>query len=334
MPFPASMRYVHAAGAGGAELLSLREMPLPQPKPGEVLVRVLAAGINRPDIAQRKGTYPPPADASPVMGLEIAGEIVAAGTLANRWKPGDYVCALANGGGYAEYCTVPEGQCLPWPKGFNAEQAAALPENYFTVWANLFQLGHLIKGESVLIHGGSSGIGLTAIQLAHATGATVYTTAGNQEKCAACIRAGADAAIEYHHEDFESRIRELKQGRGVDVILDMVGASYFNRNLNSLAVKGRLVIIAVMGGAKASDVNLAQIMSRRITVTGSTMRPRSAEEKAMIADELLQHVWPWLENGTIAPVIDSVFALKDVADAHRRMESSQHIGKIILKISD
>ncbi len=328
MTVPTEMRHI-AHTAGGPEVLHIATGPVPQPGPGELLLRVEAAGVNRPDVQQRKGSYPPPPGASPLLGLEVAGEVVASNG-ATRFPIGDRVCGLANGGGYAEYCTVPETQCLPWPAGYDAIRAAALPETYFTVWANLFDIGRLQPGQSALVHGGTSGIGVTAIQLAHEFGSRVYATAGSQEKCDACLRFGVDAAINYKE---ATAIKEFTAGRGVDVILDMVGAPYAARNLRSLALDGRLVLIAFLGGAKAEELDLTTIMVRRLTVTGSTMRPRTAAQKAAIAEALRAKVWPVLEAGRCGPVIHEVFPLDQAADAHRLMESSAHIGKIILKVA-
>lgn len=333
MALPHEMNFVDLPAFGGAEVMMLAKGPVPTPRAGELLVRVEAAGINRPDVAQRQGTYPPPKDASPVLGLEVAGEIVALGEGVTGFSVGQKVCALANGGGYAEFCAVPAGQALPFPKGYDAEWAAALPETFFTVWANLFQMAGLGEGESVLIHGGTSGIGTTAIQLAKAFGARVYATAGSAEKCDACLKLGADMAINYKTDDFVAIIKEDTGGKGVNVVLDMIGAAYFERNLASLAKDGCLSIIAFLGGAVADKVNLTPIMVKRLTVTGSTMRPRTAAEKQVIRDELLQQVWPLLEEGTIAPVIHKVIPFEDVTEGHRLMESSQHIGKIVLKLN-
>lgn len=305
---------------------------VPTPKPGEVLVQVEVAGVNRPDVQQRRGLYPPPPDASPVLGLEVAGRIVSLGEGVDDWKIGDAVCALANGGGYAEYCTVPASQCLPYPAGYDATRAAALPENYFTVWVNVFGHGKLKAGESILIHGGTSGIGVTAIKLAKAFGATVYATAGSEEKCEACRRFGADAAINYRAAAFDAEIERLTEGRGVDVILDMVGGDYTARNLKSLAPGGRLIIIGFMGGRVADGVDLVRIAARRLVITGSTLRPRSREEKAQIAHDLRKHVWPRLDASECGPEIYRIFALDEVAEAHRLMEESQHIGKIMLRV--
>lgn len=333
MTLPTTMRYVDLPSFGEPEVMAFATGPLPTPKAGELLVKVQAAGINRPDVAQRQGSYPPPKDASPVLGLEISGEIVALGDGVSEFSVGDHVCALANGGGYAEYCVVPAGQALPFPKGYDAVKAAALPETFFTVWANLFQMAGLTEGESVLIHGGTSGIGTTAIQLATAFGAEVYATAGSAEKCRACEKLGVKRAINYREEDFLEVIKAQTDGKGVDVILDMIGASYFAKNLSALAKDGCLSMIAFLGGNVAENVDLRPIMVKRLTVTGSTMRPRTADEKRAIRDELVAEVWPLLEAGKIAPVIHDVIAFDDVAKGHRLMESSSHIGKIVMKVS-
>jgi NADPH2:quinone reductase len=331
MNLPTEMRYVALPSFGPPEVMTIAKGPLPVLKAGEILVRVEAIGVNRPDIAQRQGIYPPPKDASPILGLEIAGEVVDVGHGASEFAIGNKVCGLTNGGAYAEYCVLPVGQALRFPNGYDAIKAAALPENYFTVWANLFQMAGLTEGESVLIHGGSSGIGTTAIQLAHAFGAKVFTTAGTKEKCEACERIGARRAINYREEDFAEVIK-AETAHGVDAILDMVGADYLERNLASLAKDGCLSIIAFLSGSMAEKVNLAPIMVKRLTITGSTMRPRTAEEKRAIRDELLAEVWPLLDAGTIAPLIDRTFPFKQVADAHRLMEESSHIGKIMLTV--
>jgi len=331
MDLPKEMRHI-AHTAGGPEVLHVAAGPVPQPRAGEVLIRVEAAGVNRPDVQQRKGSYPPPPDASPLLGLEVAGEVVAVNG-ATRFQVGDKVCALANGGGYAEYCTAPETQCLPWPAGYDAIRAAALPETYFTVWANLFQIGGLQPGQSALVHGGTSGIGVTAIQLAHEFGSRIYVTAGSKEKCDACLQLGADAAINYKDSEFAQVIKELTAGKGVNVVLDMVGAPYFTSNLRCLGMDGRLVMIGFLSGSKVQDADLTAIMVRRLVVTGSTMRPRTAAQKAAIADELRQRVWPVLEAGRCGPVIYKVFPLDQAAEAHRLMESSAHIGKIMLQVA-
>ena len=332
MPIPETMTYVHAEGAGGPEVLRLAPGPAPAPKPDEVLIRVQAAGVNRPDVSQRQGSYPPPPGASPILGLEVAGEVVAAGEQVTQWKVGDRVCALTNGGGYAEYCVAPAPQCLPWPNGYDAVRAAALPETFFTVWANLFQMGRLARGETALVHGGSGGIGVTAIQLAHEFGARVFVTAGSAEKCAACLKLGADAAINYREQDFTAEVKTLTEGRGVNVILDMVGAPYMTRNIRCLAMDGRLVMIAFLQGSKVQELDFVQVMVRRLTITGSTMRPRSTAQKGAIARELREKVWPALDAGRCAPVIHATFPLGQAAEAHRLMESSQHIGKIMLTV--
>ena len=333
MSLPKDMRYIDLPQFGAPEVMVVARGPLPQPREGELLVRVEAAGVNRPDVAQRQGSYPPPKDASPVLGLEIAGEVVGLGAGVTGFAVGDKVCGLTNGGAYADYCVLPAGQALRFPKGYDAVRAAALPETFFTVWANLFQMAGLMEGESVLIHGGTSGIGTTAIQLARAFGATVYATAGSPEKCQACEKLGAKRAINYRTEDFAAVIREETDGRGVDAILDMIGAAYLERNLASLAKDGCLSIIAFLGGNMAEKVNLAPIMVKRLTVTGSTMRPRTVEEKRGIRDELLTQVWPLLDAGDLAPVMYSVLPFEAVVEAHRLMESSEHIGKIVLKLA-
>ncbi|MBB3539911.1 NAD(P)H-quinone oxidoreductase [Rhizobium sp. BK399] len=331
MSLPTQMRFIDLPSFGAPEVMRIASGPLPIPSEGQLLVRTEAIGVNRPDVAQRQGIYPPPKDASPILGLELAGEIVAIGAGVRDFAVGDKVCGLANGGAYAEYCLLPAGQALRFPKGYDAIKAAALPENYFTVWANMFQMAGLTEGEKVLVHGGSSGIGTTAIQLARAFGAEVYATAGSQEKCDACVELGAKRAINYKTEDFAEVIK-AETGHGVDIILDMIGAAYFERNVASLAKDGCLSIIAFLGGAVAEKVNLAPIMVKRLTITGSTLRPRTPEEKRAIRDDLLSQVWPLLDQGQLAPVIDTVVAFEDVADAHRLMETSGHIGKIMLRL--
>ena len=330
---PTTMRFLQARAPGGPEVLEIATGPVPEPKPHEVLIRVEAAGVNRPDLLQREGRYPPPADASPVIGLEVAGEVVAAGAEVVVWRPGDRVTALTNGGGYAEYCVAPAVQCLPWPTGFDALKAAALPETYFTVWANLFQHGRLARGESVLVHGGTSGIGVTAIQLAREFGARVYATAGSDDKCAACLALGADGAINYRAADFADRLMDLTAGAGVNVVLDIVGAPYFERNLRCLAMDGRLVQVATMHGAKVERFDLLKVMQRRLVITGSTMRPRPTGEKGAIAQALKERVWPVLNAGRCGPLIYATFPLAEAAAAHRLMESSAHVGKIMLKVA-
>jgi NADPH:quinone reductase len=331
---PSTMRYVAASAAGGPEVLTIGTTAVPTPQPDEVLIRVHAAGVNRPDVAQRKGLYPPPPGASPIIGLEVAGEVVGRGSDVQGCEVGDRVCALTNGGGYAEYCVAPVTQCLPWPAGYDAIRAAALPETYFTVWANLFVHGRFAAGETVLVHGGSSGIGVTAIQLAREFGGSVYATAGTDEKCAACVRLGAAAGINYRTEDFAERIAALTAGRGVDVIIDLVGAPYFERNLKSLAMDGRLVQVATQGGARVEQLDLFEIMRRRLTITGSTMRPRTTAQKGVIARDLREKVWPALDAGRAGPVIHQVFPLAQAAEAHRVMESSVHTGKLMLQVAD
>ncbi len=333
MTAPDTMAYITTNGSGEPDVLVPATGKIPEPGADEVLIRVLAAGVNRPDVAQRQGHYPPPPGASPIIGLEVAGEVVGHGTNAKRWRLGDKVCALTNGGAYAQYCVAPETQCLPWPAGYDAIQAAALPENAFTVWANLFQAGRLQPGETALVHGGTSGIGITAIQLAKAFGARIYATAGSAEKCAACERLGATAAINYRSDDFAQEIKRLTDGRGVNVVLDMVGAPYAQRNLRCLAMDGRLVFIAFLGGPIAEKFDFTTIMTKRLVLTGSTMRPRTTAQKAAIATELLDRVWPLLEEGRCRPVIHEVFPLEQAAAAHRLMESSQHIGKIMLEVA-
>ena len=333
MTHPDRMTYIAAAGAGGPEVLKPAIGPVPTPKPDEVLIRVLAAGVNRPDVAQRKGNYPPPANASPIIGLEVAGEVVAAGPEVQPYKIGDHVCALTNGGGYAEYCVAPAPQTLPWPTGYDAIRAAALPETFFTVWANLFMHGRLARGESALIHGGTSGIGVTAIHLAKEFGASAYATAGSDAKTEACLKFGADGAINYRTADFLDGIKKLTDGRGVDVVLDMVGAPYFARNLRCLAMDGRLVQIAFLEGSKVENFDLTPVMTKRLTITGSTMRPRTTAQKGAIAAELRARVWPALNAGRCAPVVHQIFPLAEAAAAHAMMESSAHIGKIMLRVA-
>ena len=327
---PETMRFVGLRGPGGPEVLEIRSMPTPVPRAHEVLIKVAAAGINRPDILQRQGKYPPPPGASPVLGLEVAGVVAALGKDA-ALNVGDAVCALVPGGGYAEYCQVPAAHCLPIPRGYSMPQAGGIPETFFTVWANVFQIGHLQRGDLFLVHGGAGGIGTTAIQLAHANGAQVFTTAGTDEKCATCVALGADYAFNYKTQDFAAEIKRITDGRGVDVILDMVGGEYAQRNLDSLAMHGRLVQIAVQQGANAT-VNLAKIMQKRLLVTGSTLRPRSIEEKAAISQELKTHAWPLLESGKVRVIIDRVVPFTQVEDAHEYFERGTHVGKVVLQI--
>ncbi len=331
MALPDTMRFVDFT-PGGPEGLKIGETARPAPKPDEVLIRVQAAGINRPDIQQRKGLYPPPPGASPILGLEAAGEIVSVGSSVNILNVGEHVTALCNGGAYAQYVTAPATQCLPFPAGFSAIEAAALPETFFTVWANVFDIAALQPGESLLVHGGTSGIGITAIQLAIANGAKVFATAGSAAKCAAIERLGA-IAINYKETDFAAAIATATGKRGVDVVLDMVGAAYTARNIASLAPRGRLVQIAFLEGNVVENFNLLPVMVKRLTITGSTMRPRTAAEKAAIAQSLRSKVWPQLEAKLYAPIIHAVFPFEAVAKAHELMESSAHIGKIMLNIA-
>ncbi len=331
MTIPSTMQHIAVTTFGDPELMHIETAPVPTPGPGEVLVHVAAAGVNRPDVLQRMGRYPLPPDANPTLGLEIAGTVVALGEGVAHFALGDQVCALTNGGGYAEYCVVPAGQTLPWPKRYDAIRAAALPETFFTVWANLFGHGHLVAGETALIHGGSSGIGTTAIMLARAFGARVIATVGNDEKAAACRALGAET-INYHTQDFVEEVHRLTNNRGVDVVLDMVAGPYLSRNVFSLAMEGRLVVIAVQGGTKDPDFTIAPVMMKRLIVTGSTMRPRTRAQKAAIADGLREKVWPLLDAGTVAPLVHATFPLDQAPAAHRLMESGAHIGKIILTV--
>ncbi len=328
---PSTMRYVdvRVPGGGPPDVMVLATGPVPDVPEDGVLIEVEAAGVNRPDVAQRLGTYPPPPGASPILGLEVAGRVVARGVGAGDWALGDAVCALVAGGGYAEYCAAPAVQCLPVPAGLSMIEAAAIPETFFTVWTNVFQRGRLAAGESFLVHGGASGIGTTAIQLAHAFGARVFATAGSDVKCAAAVKLGAVAAFNYRESDFVAEVRERTGGVGVQLILDMVGGPYVARNLAALAVDGRLVQISLLEGSKV-EVDLHVVMRKRLTVTGSTLRPRSPGEKGVIARELLAEVWPLLETERVRPVIDHTYPLAQVVDAHRRIDSSEHIGKIVL----
>jgi NADPH:quinone reductase len=323
------MRAIKITTPGKPEVLKVHDVPMPVAGRGEVLIRVAAAGINRPDVAQRKGHYPPPAGASDIPGLEVAGIVESCGAEVTMFKPGDEVCALVTGGGYAEYCVAPEGQCLPVPNGLSLEEAASIPETYFTVWSNVFDRGRFHGGEYFLVHGGTSGIGVAAIQLVKAMGGIVYATAGSEEKCRYCEELGAVRGINYKTEDFSQVIKELTKGRGVDVILDMIGGAYTQPNLDSLAEDGRLVLINVMKGDEV-PVKLSQIMRRRLTVTGSTLRVRDVAFKSAIASNLKQHVWPLFEQRKIKPIIFKAFSLSAASEAHELMESSAHIGKIIL----
>ena len=314
---------------GEPDVLVPVERPTPVPGSGDVLIKVAAAGVNRPDVMQRRGKYPPPPGASDIPGLEVAGTVDQIGPDVTGWKIGDAVCALVAGGGYAEYCVAPAPQCLPVPRGLDLVSAAAIPETFFTVWTNVFERGRLDAGESILVHGGSSGIGTTAIQLARARGARVFATAGSPEKCTACEQLGAERAINYKDTDFLEAVRAATGGRGVDVVLDMVGGEYFARNIDALAVEGRLVEIATLRGAKA-ELTIPTIMQRRLTITGSTLRARSVAEKGAIARAVHTNVWPLLESGAVKPVVYKTFPLQHAADAHRVMEAGTHIGKLVL----
>src|SRR5262245_2044976 len=314
---------------GEPNVLTPVERPSPAPAAGEVLIKVAAAGVNRPDVMQRLGKYPPPPGASDIPGLEVAGTISAVGQDVREFRVGDAVCALVSGGGYAEYCVAPVPQCLPVPKGLDLAPAAAIPETFFTVWTNVFDRGRLKAGESILIHGGACGLGTTAIQHAHARGARVLATAGSAEKRQACERLGAERAFNYRESDFVDAVRSATGGRGVDVVLDMVGAEYFARNIDTLAMDGRLVEIATLRGARA-ELNIQTIMQRRLTITGSTLRARSVAEKGLVAAAVREHVWPLLESGAVKPFICATFPLREAASAHRMIESSAHIGKIVL----
>lgn len=328
----ALMQVIEVPQPGGPEALVLGERPVPQPASGEVLIDVAAAGLNRADILQRRGFYPSPPGAPPYPGLEVAGTIVEVGANVTEFKVGDAVCALLQGGGYAEFCSVDAGQVLPIPGALDSVEAAALPEAMFTVWSNVFGFGRLQPGETLLVHGGTSGIGVAAIQLAVALGHTVFATAGSADKCRFCESLGARRAIDYKNEDFVAEIGKATDGRGVDVVLDMVGGSYVPRNLQVLATAGRLVMIATQGGAKG-EIDVLRIMQQRLVITGSTLRPRPVEFKRAIRDQLLAKVWPLIAAGRIRPIVDSVFALAQAPQAHARMESSEHIGKIILALS-
>jgi putative PIG3 family NAD(P)H quinone oxidoreductase len=330
---PATMRHVAMREPGPPDVLALAEGPLPQPGPGEVLIEVGHAGVNRPDCLQRAGGYPPPPGASPILGLEVAGRIVARGENVRSWKVGDTVCALTPGGGYAEYCTTPAGFCLPVPRGLTECEAASLPETFFTVWNNLFDRGRLKCGETVLIHGGTSGIGVTAIQLAKQIDATVIATAGDDAKVAFCTSLGADHAINYRTQDFVAEVARITGKRGVDLVLDIVGGDYIEKNLKCLALEGRLVIIAFLRGSRV-ELDWRHIMLKRLTVTGSTLRASPAERKVAIAHSLRENIWPLIESGEVKTVVHRVFPLAEAAAAHALMESSQHIGKIVLAVRD
>ena len=325
------MRAIEITRPGPPEVLHLCERLMPVYKPGEVLIRVHAAGVNRPDVIQRVGQYPVPPGASDLPGLEVSGEIVDGDFSSGLFKKGDMVCALVQGGGYAEYCVAPIEQCLPIPRGLSMVDAASLPETFFTVWSNVFDRAQLKEGETLLVHGGASGIGVTAIQMAVALGYRVFATAGSEGKCRACVALGAERAINYKTEDFVDVVRQVTDGKGVDVILDMVGGDYVTREINCLADDGRIAVIALLGGTK-SVIDLGQILRRRLTITGSTLRPRSMGFKAAIASSLRWHVWPLLESGEIKPVIHHVFPLDQAIQAHRMMERGEHIGKIVLQV--
>lgn len=328
---PATMRAIEITAPGGPDVLKLASRPVPAPAAGEILVKVQAAGINRPDVMQRQGGYPPPKGVTDIPGLEIAGTVAALGRGVDGWAQGDALCALVAGGGYAEYCVAPAPQCLPVPKGLAMTEAAALPETFFTVWDNMMTRGGLQSGEWVLIHGGSSGIGTTAIQLAHASGAHVIVTAGSAEKCAACRKLGAELAVNYREEDFVEAAKRATGGKGVDLVLDIVGGDYVTRNLNALGMRGRLVQIAVQKGTKA-EVVVHLIMQKQIVFTGSTLRPRPVAEKGAIAAALRAHAWPLIDAGQVRPVIHAAFPLAEAAKAHALMDTSAHIGKIVLTV--
>ena len=328
---PSSMTAIEITTPGGPDVLKPLTMPTPAPGAGEVLIKVAAAGVNRPDVLQRIGAYPPPPGASEIPGLEVAGEVVALGEGASLWKTGDKVCALVAGGGYAEYCSVHETNALPVPDGLTMAEAAGVPETFFTVWTNVFERGALKPGESLLVHGGSSGIGTTAIQIASQLGSTVYTTAGSAEKCAACEELGAERAINYREEDFVEVLKQATGKKGVDVILDMVGGDYIQRNIKAAARDGRIVNIAYLNGSKA-EVDFMMVMLKRLTLTGSTLRIRSPAEKAAIADALRKTVWPLIEAGKVKPQLFKTFPLAQADKAHALMETSTHIGKIVLEV--
>jgi len=326
-----TMKQVEISGPGGPEVLNLVDGPLPNPGTGEVLIKVYAAGVNRPDVFQRQGKYNPPSGASPIPGLEVAGEIVKLGAGVTEFGLGDRVCALVSGGGYAEFCVAPVPQVLPMPTGLTFIEASGIPENYFTVWTNVFDRGQLQKGETILIHGGSSGIGTTAIQLCHQFGAHVISTAGTNEKCAVCKSLGADHVINYKTQDFEVETKAITSGKGANVILDMVGGNYIQKNINCLALEGRLIQIAFLQSS-ISQLDLMAVMTKRLTITGSTLRPRTIEQKGEIARSLLKEVWPLLNNKKIKVLVDTVLPLSRASDAHALMESSTHIGKIVLEV--
>lgn len=329
---PPTMRYISYGDGGGPEVLRVSECPVPAIGTSEVLIQVDFAGVNRPDLLQRAGNYPPPPGASPILGLEVAGRIVAIGSAVTAWKVGDQVCALTPGGGYAEFCRTDASHCLALPRGFDLATAAAIPETFFTVWTNVVTRGRLQPGESILIHGGSSGIGYTAIQIAKKFGAIVFTTVGSEQKAKFCRELGADHVINYRAHDFATEIKKVTGARGVDIILDMVGGPYIEKNIGLLRLNGRLIQIAFLQGSTVSDFDFMPIMLRRLTITGSTLRPRSVEEKASIADALREHVWPLLESGQIKVVVYKTFQFSEVAEAHRMIERGEHTGKIVLRV--
>ena len=331
MNLPAKMRAVEISNPGGPEVLKIAERPLPQPKPHEILVKVAAAGVNRPDILQRMGLYAVPPDASDLPGLEIAGTVATVGANVKMWKVGDQVCALVHGGGYAEYCVVPEVQALPVPKGLSLTEAASLPETFFTVYSNVFDRGALKAGETFLVQGGSSGIGVTAIQMAAAMGARVFATAGTDEKCAACVKLGAEKAFNYKTGDWAEELKAATGGKGANVILDMAGGDFVPKELKSLADEGRLVMIAFLRGNK-TEIDLNEIMRKRLQITGSTLRPRPIEFKGQVAKSLRERIWPLIDAGKIKPVLYKTFPLAEASEAHKLMETSQHIGKIVLTV--
>ena len=327
------MRYISYGKGGGPEVLHLEEGPVPEIGPSEVLIQVQFAGVNRPDILQRLGNYPPPPGASPILGLEVAGPVAALGSEVTAWKIGDQVCALTPGGGYAEFCRTDASHCLALPGGFDLATSAAIPETFFTVWTNLISRGRLRSGEKVLIHGGSSGIGYTAIQMAKYFGAIVFTTVGNEEKANFCLGLGADHVINYRTHDFVTEIKRITGSGGIDIVLDMVGGPYIEKNISLLRLEGRLIQIAFLQGNTVSNFDFLPIMIRRLTVTGSTLRPRTVEEKASIAQALRENVWPLLQTGQIKVVVYKIFNLSEAAEAHRTIESGQHTGKIVLRVS-
>ncbi|WP_218048980.1 NAD(P)H-quinone oxidoreductase [Curvivirga aplysinae] len=331
MTVPSMMQAVEISEAGGPEVLKSCTRPTPEIKAGEILIKVAAAGVNRPDCLQRAGLYPAPKDASDLPGLEVAGEVVGVGANVHQWEIGDKVCALTPGGGYAEYCMAPAGHALPWPKDYDAVKAAALPETFFTVWTNVFDRVGLQAGETLLVHGGSSGIGTTAIQLAKAFGAKIIITAGSDKKCDFCKELGADLTLNYKTQDWEAEVQSATDGKGVNVIFDMVGAPYMQKNLNCLAVEGRYALLAFLKGPKA-ELNMTRVLTDRLTITGSTLRPQSIDAKNKIANRLYERVWPLLNSGKVKPIIHSTFSLEEADKAHALMESSDHMGKIILKI--